>query len=465
MSVSVETRWKCYPCSKIFKTHSSLTEHERSKKHKKSAKAYLEQHPEHSMSSIFKSIKTESSDFLSDINRSINAHNEPLTVDEDSDLSKQAVPEKTTLESLRVCLFCNLETDGVKKNLDHMRFRHNFTILDIECLINLKGILAYIAERIQLGKLCLYCDKQFRSAQRAQQHMRDKGHCMMPFDKDQEFELFYDFARAYRDFAQKPMITAGDESEQPMTAVQERQIEKNQRLAAAGEGGGSAGQDEEVSSDDWEDVDCADGEMEEVEEVGSDEEEGSSEPSSQSNTQAEEEGKSEFTIINGTSASDAKPPSSSSFSLIDSKAMSSNVNESANKTESFEVIGDSASSIADDNGRGGRGGPVSTSSYSSALENVIKNSKRGKTRAQAFANLDIQKAELLATGEIKLPNGKIIGHRDYKHIYRQRTRLPDQREAIVINKLALEYRKMRNEQNGVVLAQTPGALARTGLDQ
>ena len=197
MSVTVETRWKCYPCSKIFKTQESLKEHERSKKHKKSTKEYLTSHPEESLSSIFKSIKTESSDFLSDINRSISAANEPLSVPEDGDLSKQSIPTKTTLESLRICLFCNLECDGVKKNLDHMRWKHNFTILDIECLTNLKGMLAYIAERIQLGKLCLYCDKQFRSADRAQQHMRDMGHCMMPFDKDDEFELFYDFSRAY----------------------------------------------------------------------------------------------------------------------------------------------------------------------------------------------------------------------------------------------------------------------------
>ena len=88
LSVSVETRWKCYPCNKIFKTRSSLIEHERSKKHKKNVKEYLAKHPEESMSSIFKSIKTENSDFLSDINRSINAQNEPLTVPEDSDLSK-----------------------------------------------------------------------------------------------------------------------------------------------------------------------------------------------------------------------------------------------------------------------------------------------------------------------------------------------------------------------------------------
>ena len=59
LSVSVETRWKCNPCSKIFKNHSSLNEHERSKKHKKSAKAYLENNPDESMSSIFKSIRTE----------------------------------------------------------------------------------------------------------------------------------------------------------------------------------------------------------------------------------------------------------------------------------------------------------------------------------------------------------------------------------------------------------------------
>lgn len=80
-----------------------------------------------------------------------------------------------------------------------MRAQHNFTILDIECLVNLKGLLAYIAERVQLGKICLGCNKQFSSAARCQQHMTDKGHCMMPMDADEEFEIFYDFRRAYTD--------------------------------------------------------------------------------------------------------------------------------------------------------------------------------------------------------------------------------------------------------------------------
>lgn len=61
---------------------------------------------------------------------------------------KVSEPRKTALDSLRVCLFCNKECDGVKKCIDHMRIKHSFFILDIECVINLKGLVTYIAERI-----------------------------------------------------------------------------------------------------------------------------------------------------------------------------------------------------------------------------------------------------------------------------------------------------------------------------
>lgn len=77
----------------------------------------------------------------------------------------------------------------------------------------------------------------------------------------------------------------------------------------------------------------------------------------------------------------------------------------------------------------------------SQLSAVIGGKKKGKTRAEAFAELDVEPVELLPGGELKLPSGKIIGHRDYKYIYRQRPVLPDDREAVVINKLMMEYRK------------------------
>lgn len=57
------------------------------------------------------------------------------------------------------------------------------------------------------------------------------GHCMMPFDKDEEFELFYDFSRAYKEMPQKPMLTAAEDFDAPIDANEERQIERNQRMA------------------------------------------------------------------------------------------------------------------------------------------------------------------------------------------------------------------------------------------
>ena len=124
-----------------------LDDHKKSKKHKRAEKEYLLEHPEAEVSSIFKSIQHEQSagsEMLSELHHSMEIHGEHLTLEEDKD--KPHV--KTTLESLRICLFCNLETTGVKRCLDHMRVSHNFYIKDIECLINLKGLLAYIAERI-----------------------------------------------------------------------------------------------------------------------------------------------------------------------------------------------------------------------------------------------------------------------------------------------------------------------------
>lgn len=69
------------------------------------------------------------------------------------------------------------------------------------------------------------------------------------------------------------------------------------------------------------------------------------------------------------------------------------------------------------------------------LSAVIKGKGSGKTRLEALQELDYGKIEILPTNEIRLPSGKIIGHRDYKHIYRQRIRPTDDREQVVINKL------------------------------
>lgn len=54
----------------------------------------------------------------------------------------------------------------------------------------------------------------------------------------------------------------------------------------------------------------------------------------------------------------------------------------------------------------------------------------------------------METGEVLLGNGKIIGSRALKYLYKQRYRFPDSRESVVVNKIALEYRKIKAIANG-----------------
>lgn len=127
--------------------------------------------------------------------------------------------------------------------------------------------------------------------------------------------------------------------------------------------------------------------------------------------------------------------SSEQFTVINSSQKDSK--------QQWQIIGDSHSSIA-----GGAEDPSGSISSYDNLKKVMTGKRKGMSRAEAFAALDIDKAEMMDTGEIRLPNGKIIGHRQYKHIYRQKLRTPDEREAVIINKLAIEYRRMKQELEG-----------------
>lgn len=70
--------------------------------------------------------------------------------------------------------------------------------------------------------------------------MTDKGHCMMPLDADEEFEIFYDFRRAYANLNVKRReklntITMEDtlqSAEKGFDMEQERQIKNGQKIAS-----------------------------------------------------------------------------------------------------------------------------------------------------------------------------------------------------------------------------------------
>ncbi len=189
-----------------------LDQHKLSKNHKKSEKEYKLANPQvdatgDGQSSLFQNITTDKPLFshlyqnqdVHDSSDPTKEHQEKLEASESGNTDDSALPTKTSLESLRICLFCNKECEGVKKCLDHMRIQHSFFVLDVDCVISLKGLLTYIAERIQLGYLCLFCSKMFKNARRCQQHMIDKAHCFMNIEDEYEYEKFYDFSKTYID--------------------------------------------------------------------------------------------------------------------------------------------------------------------------------------------------------------------------------------------------------------------------
>ena len=67
----------------------------------------------------------------------------------------------------------------------------------------------------------------------------------------------------------------------------------------------------------------------------------------------------------------------------------------------------------------------------------------GRSRELVFEELNIKKADLLPSGEVRLGNGKVMGTRKWNYIYKQKPRPKDERENVVINKIAVEYRKIR----------------------
>uniref|UniRef100_A0A3Q0RWH3 Cytoplasmic 60S subunit biogenesis factor ZNF622 n=1 Tax=Amphilophus citrinellus TaxID=61819 RepID=A0A3Q0RWH3_AMPCI len=80
------------------------------------------------------------------------------------------------------CLFCSHHSKSLMKNVSHMTKVHSFFIPDVEFLVDLKGFIRYLGEKVG-------------------SHMTDKSHCKLFTDGDAalEFADFYDFRNSYPD--------------------------------------------------------------------------------------------------------------------------------------------------------------------------------------------------------------------------------------------------------------------------
>ncbi|KAM5350573.1 hypothetical protein ACJ41O_007078 [Fusarium nematophilum] len=104
-----------------------------------------------------------------------------------------------TLES---CLFCNYSSPTIPLNTHHMERFHGMFIPEKKYLVNLEGLLKQLQEKIRQHHQCLDCDKVKSTVFGIQTHMRDKGHCKIPYSTEEEqLEVgdYYDFRSTYSD--------------------------------------------------------------------------------------------------------------------------------------------------------------------------------------------------------------------------------------------------------------------------
>lgn len=103
---------------------------------------------------------------------------------------------------LKRCLFCNFDSPSVPLNAAHMERLHGMFIPERKYLVDLEGLIGSLYEKIHEYHECLYCGKLKPTIFGLQTHMRDKGHCMIPFhtdDEQLEYGEFYDFTSTYSD--------------------------------------------------------------------------------------------------------------------------------------------------------------------------------------------------------------------------------------------------------------------------
>jgi pre-60S factor REI1 len=103
---------------------------------------------------------------------------------------------------LNQCLFCNTICEDVDENIKHMAKQHGMFVPEKEFLVDLEGLLSYLHEKIHDDHQCLYCGQLKHTASGIQTHMRDRGHCMIPYStEDEMLEIgeFYDFRSTYSD--------------------------------------------------------------------------------------------------------------------------------------------------------------------------------------------------------------------------------------------------------------------------
>lgn len=116
---------------------------------------------------------------------------------------KKKTQPATTLDSTSICLFTNCMFESFEKNLENMRKKFGFFILDEKCCVKKEELIRYLAKMIQKDHMCIYCQQRFKSAESTQNHIKSKQHALMNSEYFGQYERFYDFREENRRIAKE----------------------------------------------------------------------------------------------------------------------------------------------------------------------------------------------------------------------------------------------------------------------
>lgn len=194
----------CLACQKTFYSENSYQNHVKSSKHK-AREARMQKDLADDSSSVMSSTfslgepinKSQEGD--SDVAK-VTENLKTSTIEEE-DEDEEELEDDSEYSASR-CLFCSHKASDLQENTEHMRKSHGMFIPEKEYLVNLEGLIHYLYRKINENSECLYCHAIRNSPAGIRTHMRDKGHCMIAFETEEEqIEIgqYYDFRSTYSD--------------------------------------------------------------------------------------------------------------------------------------------------------------------------------------------------------------------------------------------------------------------------
>lgn len=166
------------------------------------------------------------------------AHGNSSDKERDSNSATPTPPQPDPATLLQQCLFCRYQSPTVALNAHHMERFHGMVIPEKEFLVDLDGLVKHLSSKVYEGLQCLTCGKTKANAFAVQTHMRDVGHCTIPFTTERE-QLdvgdFYDFRSTYSDGEEDEEEEEGESKEKKLGVKRSTKLTHENGEVAGGE--------------------------------------------------------------------------------------------------------------------------------------------------------------------------------------------------------------------------------------